>query len=141
MIWCTELNSKVTTLIYQVSQMSPSKTSASQPQQRENKQNYENSWNQAGQPIEPESLNLYGHTGMFPVNLGHMKDLSINKIVLLFPPFYAQASSTNYMQLTVALISPFATLVIPFSGLVYSLKLKTCVQTAPHVHSTRNSIR
>ena len=40
-----------------------------------------------------------------------------------------------------ALILPFAKLVIPFSGLVYPLRLKICVQTALQVHSTRNSIR
>ena len=98
--------------------MSPSRTSASQPQQIENKQGYEHSWNQAGQPTRPQSLNLYGHIGMFAVNLSHMKNSSVNKIVLLFPLRYTQASCTNYMLLTVALISPFATLVIPFSGLV-----------------------
>ena len=43
---------------------------------------------------------------------------SFNLIDTLFPLLYAQASCTNYMQLTVARISPLATLVIPFSGLV-----------------------
>ena len=47
-----------------------------------------------------------------------VQDFSKNKIMLLFPLLYAQASCTNYMQLTVALISPFATFVIPFSSLV-----------------------
>ena len=95
----TEVNSKVAT-----------------PQQIKNKQSYEHSWNQTGQPTKPQSLNLYGHTWMFAVNLTQMKDFSISKIVLLFPLLYAQASCTNYMQLTVAPVLSFATLHIPLSG-------------------------
>ena len=91
---------------------------ASQPQQMKNKQSYEHSWNQAGQPTKPQSVNLCGHTWMFPLNLSQMKDFSISKIVLLFPLLYAKASCTNYMQLTVTPVLPFATLLIPFSGLV-----------------------
>ena len=34
---------------------------------------------------------------MFAVNLSQMKDFYINKIVLLFPLLYAQASCTSYM--------------------------------------------
>ena len=38
---------------------------------------------------------------------------SFNLTDTLFPLLYAQASCTNYMQLTVAQISPLATLIIP----------------------------
>ena len=61
MIWCTELNSKVNTPIYQVSQMSPSMTSTSQPQQIEQialRTLVESGWPTKKASV-PESVRLY----------------------------------------------------------------------------------
>ena len=61
MIWCTELNSKVNTPIYQVSQMSPSMTSTSQPQQIEQialRTLVESGW-PTNKASVPESVRLY----------------------------------------------------------------------------------
>lgn len=61
MIWFTELISKVTTPIYQVSQMSPSRTSASQPQQIEQialRTLVESGW-PTNKASVPESVRLY----------------------------------------------------------------------------------
>ena len=74
---------------------------------------------ESGWPTDKASVReSVGHTWMFPLNLSQMKDFSISKIVLLFPLHYAKTSCTNYMQLTVAPVLPFATLLMPFSGLV-----------------------
>ena len=116
-IWFTELISKVTTPIYQLSQMSPSRTSASQPQQIEQialRTLVESGW-PTNKASVPESVRLYWDVRS---ELKSHEGLLYKQDRVIIPTALPSSVLHKYMQLTVALILLFATLVIPFSGLV-----------------------
>lgn len=117
MIWFTELISKVITPIYQVSQMSPFRTSASQPQQIEQialRTLVESGW-PTNKASVPESVRLYWDVRS---ELKSHEGLLYKQDRVIIPTALPSSVLHKYMQLTVALNLLFATLVIPFSGMV-----------------------